>query len=99
MTGEHVKRAAQRLQIPWRKVVAKARKTAVGFGAVGLGIAIAVWLIPPLSPWCVYPLMVYGGYCIAGDLVRGFGEWLPAVLREIAGGLRAIRDAIKGSGK
>ena len=99
MTGEYLKRVAQRKQIPWRKVVVKARKTAVGLGAVGLGIAIAVWLIPPLSPWCVYPLLVYGGYCIAGDLVRGFGEWLPAALRDLAEGLRAIRDAIKGSGK
>ena len=33
MTGEYLRRVAQRKQIPWRKVVVKARKTAVGLGA------------------------------------------------------------------
>ena len=76
--------------IPKAKVVSKAKKTVVGICAVALGLLIASKWVPPLSEWCVYALLVYGGYCLAGDLVRGFASFLPAVIRD-------IRAAVKGT--
>ena len=98
MTGEHTRRVADARNIPMETVTRKAKKTAIGLGAVGLGLSIAIWLIPPLSPWCVYPLLLYGGYCVAGDLARGFGEWLPAFLRDLATGVRDVYAAVRGNG-
>jgi hypothetical protein len=75
--------------IPPEKRSSKARKTAIGAGSVVLALVIAKWL-PMLSVWAVYVLLVYGGYCLAGDLVRGFASFLPAVIRD-------IRSAWKGT--
>jgi len=96
MTGEHTRKVADKRKIPWSTLVKKARKTAVGLGSVALALVIAIWLIPPLSHWCVYPLFLYGGFCVAGDLARGFGEWFPAVLKDVAVGVRDIYAAVKG---
>lgn len=96
MTGEHTRRAVESTKIPWATFVRKSRKTALGLGTVGLAIAIAIWLIPPLSPWCVYPLILYGGFCLAGDVMRSFGEWFPAFLKDLAAGVRDVCAAVKG---
>ena len=98
MDTEHTQRVADSRKIPMQTVTSKAKKTVLGVGAIALGMAIAVWLIPPLSHWAVYPLLIYGGYCLAGDIMRGLGQWLPALLKDLAVGIRDIYTAVKGNG-
>ena len=78
-------------KIPPDKLVSKARKTVIGLGSVVLALVIAKWL-PMLSVWCVYVLLVYGGYCLAGDLVRGFAAFLPAVIRDVRAAVKGINS-------
>ena len=96
MSGEHTQRVADSKQIPMQTVTSKVKRTVLGFVWIGLGVAIAVWLIPPLHHWVVYPLFIYGGYCVAGDIMRGFGVWLPAFLKDLATGVGDLIKAVKG---
>lgn len=81
-------RAARLPNMPPEKLISKAQKTALGLGSIVTGLLIAVFLIPPLSVWCVYALLVYGGYCIAGDITRNFAAFVPAVIRDIYAAVR-----------
>ena len=80
------------------KLKGKFQKTAVGLGSVALAILIASRFTPPLSQWCVYALIFFGGFCVAGDLVRNFRAFAVGFAKDIANGIRDIRAALRGNG-
>ncbi len=66
----------------------KWKKTLLGFAWV----ALAVWLRKNniFSEAVAGIMLFFGGYCIAGDLVRSFAGFLPATIAD-------IRAALKGT--
>lgn len=66
----------------------KWKKTLLGVGWV----LLAVWLRKNdiFSEAVAGLMLVFGGYCMAGDLVRSFAGFLPATIRD-------IRAALKGT--
>jgi len=80
------------------KMTGKVQKTAVGMGSAALGLLIAWKFTPPLSQWCVYALIFFGGFCIAGDLVRNFRAFAVGFAKDVANGIRDIRAALRGNG-
>jgi len=85
-------------KVPVGKLKGKFQKTAVGLGSVALGLVIASKFTPPLSEWCVYALIFFGGFCVAGDLVRNFRAFAVGLAKDIANGIRDIRAALRGNG-
>jgi hypothetical protein len=80
----------KRKLIPPKRWRAKAWSTGVGTGAIALGLGIENWL-PHIDDKVLYALLIFGGYSIAGDLVRDFAGFFPAAIRD-------VRAAIKGNG-
>ena len=78
-------------EIPPEKRARKVRNTAIGLGSIGLAVVIE-WKFAHLSDMLTYTLIGFGGYSLAGDLVRGFAGFIPAAVRD-------VRAAIKGNGK
>jgi hypothetical protein len=85
--GAHKKKIKKIPKKTWKY---KAWSTVVGAGAITLGIAIEKWL-PHIDDKVLYALLIFGGYSIAGDLVRSFAGFLPTAIRD-------VRNAIKGNG-
>ena len=66
----------------------KWKKTLLGIGWV----LLAVWLRKNdiFSEPVAGVMLVFGGYCLAGDLMRSFAGFLPATIRD-------LRAALKGT--
>jgi len=87
--GSHLKQHTANLEaIPKSRLSVKIRKTVVGVGAIGLGLAIEKWL-PHIDDKVLYVLLIVGGYSIAGDLVRAATGYATAAIRD-------LRAALKG---
>ena len=74
----------------WQK---KLRHTIVGLGALVTAFFLKKWgwfADWKYEEWLLIGLLVFGGYSLAGDLVRGFFGFIPAVIRD-------VKKAIKGT--
>lgn len=64
----------------------------LGIGSIALGLAVDKWFT--LSDWVTYSLLIFGGYSIAGDVVRSLVGFIPAAGRDIAEGITAVKTAL-----
>lgn len=85
MTGKNWDAHAKKMEkVPWPK---KLRKTGIGIGAIALGLGIEKFL-PHIDDKVLYALLIFGGYSIAGDLVRGAVGYATAAIRDIKAALK-----------
>ena len=75
----------QLAQIPEKKWTKKVVSTVIGVASIVGAVMMkdAGWF----SDWFLIGLLVFGGYCLAGDLVRGFLGFLPAAIKDIKSAL------------
>lgn len=68
-------------KIPKKKWQAKVWSSVIGAAAVAGAVLMKDqgWF----PDWFLIGLIAFGGYCIAGDLVRGFLGFLPAAIKDI----------------
>ena len=91
---EATQKVWEQIKVPKHKRWPKIRKTLTGVGAIGLGVFLEKWF-PDLTNWVLIFLVGFGGYCLAGDILRNFGPFTQAVAKDLAAAIKYIKDALK----
>ena len=94
--GEHTQKVKAQYfdPIPEEKRGKKLRGTfVVGPASIVLALAISKWF-PNIHEHVPNALMVIGGYCLAGDIIRSIGPWAKAIAKDLAVAIREIKAAI-----
>ena len=72
--------------IPKDKWTKKLRNTLVGLGAIAAAVVFKRYGWFP--DWFLIGLLIFGGYSLAGDVVRGFAGFLPAAIKDIRAAIK-----------
>lgn len=72
--------------IPKDRWTKKLRNTVFGLGVILLAVAFKRegWF----PDWFLIGLLIFGGYSLKGDIVRGFAGFLPAAIKDIRAAIK-----------
>lgn len=85
--GETQKLKVAYNKIPLEKRNKKWKSTLIGLGSIAL--ALICKGLGWFPDWLLIGLLIFGGYSLAGDLVRGFAAWFPAAIKDIKTALKS----------
>ena len=74
-------------RVPEHKRGPKLRKTVLGVVFIALGVLLEKWF-PGLSDWVLIGLVGFGGYCLAGDIMRNAIPFAVAAIKDIKAALK-----------